>query len=155
MLTCCIFIILTCTSIITLIRTSLTFLSHPPTSSTHPHPHPHLPSHLPPPTHVPSSPALTFLLRTYTHPPPHLALLLLTSTYSHISFPTSFTPTSLTLPPPSSSTEEEHEQDLMDDEDVVKFHWDGKGRFMDVVKLTACLDEAREAQESMASYRER
>jgi hypothetical protein len=43
----------------------------------------------------------------------------------------------------------------MDDEDVVKFHWDGKGRFMDVVKLTACLDEAREAQESMASYRER
>ena len=67
-----------------------------------------------------------------------------------------FLPTHLLSPSSSSSRiEEEHEQDLMDDEDVVKFHWDGKGRFMDVVKLTACLDEAREAQESMANYRER
>lgn len=50
---------------------------------------------------------------------------------------------------------EEPEPDLIDDEDVIKFHWDGKGRFMDVVKLTACLDEVKAAEESMSNYRER
>jgi hypothetical protein len=98
---------------------------------------------------------------TLTSLPPYPPTLSLTLTFfiTHLISPSSlhqFLPTHLLSPSSSSShTEEEHEQDLMDDEDVVKFHWDGKGRFMDVVKLTACLDEAREAQESMANYRER
>ena len=98
---------------------------------------------------------------TLTSLPPHIPTLTitLTSFITHLILPSSlpqFLPTHLLSPSSSSSCiEEEHEQDLMDDEDVVKFHWDGKGRFMDVVKLTACLDEAREAQESMANYRER
>ena len=36
-----------------------------------------------------------------------------------------------------------------------KFHWDGKGRFMDLAKLTQVLEDAKVAQESMSEYRER
>jgi hypothetical protein len=49
----------------------------------------------------------------------------------------------------------EEEPDLIDDDDVIKFRWDGKGRFMDLPKLTSTLEEARAAEESMSGYRER
>ena len=38
---------------------------------------------------------------------------------------------------------------------VKKFTWDGKGRFLDVAKLTVILEEAKAALVSMADYRER
>ena len=44
---------------------------------------------------------------------------------------------------------------MIDDDDVIKFRWDGKGRFMDLPKLASTLEEAHAAEESMSGYRER
>ena len=55
----------------------------------------------------------------------------------------------------TTSLSKEEEPDLIDDDDVIKFRWDGKGRFMDLPKLTSTLEEARAAEESMSGYRER
>ena len=55
----------------------------------------------------------------------------------------------------TTSIVEEEEPDLIDDDDVIKFRWDGKGRFMDLPKLASTLEEAHAAEESMSGYRER
>ena len=68
-----------------------------------------------------------------------------------ILFPTSF----MILLSYTTSIVEEEEPDLIDDDDVIKFRWDGKGRFMDLPKLASTLEEAHAAEESMSGYRER
>ena len=96
-------------------------------------------SHMPLPYHVLS---YTFAIALYTTYYRH-------TLYGACTYPVMLYDVTRTF------TEEEPEPDLIDDEDVIKFHWDGKGRFMDVVKLTACLDEVKAAEESMSNYRER